>query len=177
MPTSKKTIEDQNVIPEILTVPVEDDEEIVFREEEDTKEGKEKFYWAVGRRKNSIAQVRLYTKKSTDQAKEDKALITVNGKDYVDYFTDANLRLVVESALRKLKSLNRFKTSIITRGGGLSGQAGAIRHGMTRALIQFDTNFKKRLKKAGFLTRDPRVKERRKYGKKKARKSPQWSKR
>lgn len=139
--------------------------------------GKEKYYQAIGRRKESIARIRFYTKKSTDNAEEEKALITVNGKDYADYFSDVNLRNIIESPLRKLKSLNRFKASVLVRGGGLTGQADAIKHGLSRALVLFDSNFRKKLKKAGFLTRDSRIKERRKYGLKKARKSPQWNKR
>ncbi len=142
-----------------------------------TGNGKEKYYQAVGRRKEAIARIRFYTKKSTDTAEEDKALITINGKDYADYFSDINLRNILESPLRKLKSLNRFKATIMVRGGGLTGQADAIKHGLSRALVLFDFNFKKKLKKAGFLTRDSRVKERRKYGLKKARKAPQWNKR
>jgi len=138
---------------------------------------KEKYYEAVGRRKESVARVRLYTKKAADVVIEDKALITVNGKDYRDYFTDANLWEVVESPLKKLKSLNRFKATVIVRGGGKSGQAGAIKHGIARALVLFDQNFRKKLKKSGYLTRDPRAKERRKYGLKKARKAPRWAKR
>ncbi|KKT28703.1 MAG: 30S ribosomal protein S9 [Candidatus Yanofskybacteria bacterium GW2011_GWA1_44_21] len=176
MATEKQKIENQAETAEIIADSV-DDENVLFPEEGEVKEGEEKFYQAVGRRKNSIARIRLFTKKSTDQVKSDQALITVNDKNYSDYFTDSNLKLVVESALRKLKSLNRFKATVVVSGGGLSGQAESIRHGMARALILFDVNFKKKLKKAGFLTRDPRVKERRKYGKKKARKSPQWSKR
>lgn len=138
---------------------------------------KEKYYQAIGRRKESIARIRFYTKKSTDTAEEDKALITVNGKDYAEYFSDVNLRNILESPLRKLKSLNRFKATVVVRGGGLTGQADAIKLGLSRALVQFDINFKKKLKKAGFLTRDSRIKERRKYGLKKARKAPQWNKR
>ena len=137
----------------------------------------EKYYEAVGRRKESIARVRMYTKKATDIANEEKALVTVNGKDYREYFTDANLWEVVESPLRKLKSANRFKATVVVRGGGKSGQAGAIKHGLARTLVEFDNNFRKKLKKAGYLTRDPRAKERRKYGLKKARKAPRWAKR
>lgn len=145
--------------------------------QEETKNGKEKYYQAVGRRKESIAQVRLYTKKSSDTIEGEKALMTVNNKEYQEYFGDVNLQYVVESPLRKLKSLNRFKASVVVRGGGISGQADAVKHGLARALVQFDPNFRKKLKKAGFLTRDSRIKERRKYGLKKARKSPAWSKR
>ncbi|HXV26809.1 MAG TPA: 30S ribosomal protein S9 [Candidatus Paceibacterota bacterium] len=138
---------------------------------------KEKYFEAVGRRKRSVARVRLMTRKSGDELKEDSALMTVNGKDYQEYFTDANLVAVVESALRKLKSLHRFKVTVKVSGGGSSGQADAIRHGIARALESFDGNFRKKLKKVGYLTRDPRKKERRKYGLKKARKAPRWSKR
>lgn len=139
--------------------------------------GKEKYFQAIGRRKESVARVRLYTKKSTDTVEEEKALVTVNGKDYTEYFSDVNLRNIVESPLRKLKSLNRFKATVVVSGGGLSGQAGAIKHGISRALVEFDLNFRKKLKKSGFLTRDSRIKERRKYGHKKARKMGQFSKR
>jgi len=121
--------------------------------------------------------VRLYTKKATDQADEDKALIIVNGKDYREYFSDKALWEIVESPLKKLKSTNRFKVTVVVHGGGKSGQAGAIKHGIARALVDFDQNFRKKLKKSGYLTRDPRAKERRKYGLKKARKAPRWAKR
>ncbi|HAU07998.1 MAG TPA: 30S ribosomal protein S9 [Candidatus Yanofskybacteria bacterium] len=145
--------------------------------DEEQKSGKEKYYETVGRRKNATARVRLYTKKSTDTIKDEKALIIINGKDYTEYFLDGNLQLVVESPLKRLKSIGRFKATVMVNGGGLSGQAGAVRHGLARALTLFDANFRKKLKKANFLKRDPRAKERRKYGLKKARKSPQWSKR
>ncbi|MBI2062211.1 MAG: 30S ribosomal protein S9 [Candidatus Yanofskybacteria bacterium] len=139
--------------------------------------GKEKYFQAIGRRKESIARVRLYTKKSTDTVEEEKALVTVNGKDYRKYFSDINLWNVIESPLRKLKSLNRFKATVVVNGGGSRGQADAIKHGIARALVEFDLNFRKKLKKSGFLTRDSRIKERRKYGHKKARKMGQFSKR
>ena len=139
--------------------------------------GKEKYFQAIGRRKESIARVRLYTKKSTDTVEGEKALVVVNGKDYRSYFSDVNLWSIVESPLRKLKSLKRFKAKVVVHGGGLSGQAGAIKHGIARALVEFDLNFRKKLKKSGFLTRDSRIKERRKYGHKKARKMGQFSKR
>ncbi len=139
--------------------------------------GKERYYESVGRRKRSVARVRLYTKKSTDTMKEDRALMTVNDKDYYDYFNDVNLISRIEAPLRKLKSLNRFKVTALLNGGGIAGQADALRHGLARALEQFDLNFRKKLKKSGYLTRDSRKKERRKYGLKKARKAGQWSKR
>ena len=163
----------------ILAIPKEDDKisngENGNNEEKILK--KEKYKPAIGRRKESVASVRLFTKKSTDIVDGDYAIIQINGKDYRQYFTDKNLQAIVEASLRKLKSVNRFKVTIKVRGGGLSGQAGAIRHGLARALVSFDQNFRKKLKKAKFLTRDPRAKERRKYGLKKARKAPGWSKR
>jgi|SRR3990167_3385346 len=169
--------------PEVQALPLQEEiknvevVEVTIEPETETKNGKEKYYETVGRRKESVARVRLYTKKSSDPVSEDGALITVNNKNYTDYFSDVNLQHVVESPLRKLKSLNRFKATVLVRGGGISGQADAIKHGISRALELFDPNFRKKLKKSGFLTRDPRVKERRKYGLKKARKSPQWKKR
>ena len=138
---------------------------------------KEKYFQSVGRRKESVATVRLFTKKSTDNIEGDHALITVNNKDYRGYFSDKLLQSIVESPLRKLKSANRFKATVRVSGGGLSGQADAIKHGLSRTLVMFDQNFRKKLKKSGFLTRDSRIKERRKYGLKKARKAPQWQKR
>lgn len=138
---------------------------------------KEKYYEAMGRRKESIARVRMYTKKATDIIESDKALVIVNNKDYRDYFSDSTLWEVVEAPLKRLKSLNRFKATVVVRGGGKSGQADAIKQGIARTLVLFDQNFRKKLRKAGYLTRDPRAKERRKYGLKKARKAPRWAKR
>lgn len=140
-------------------------------------ESRKKYFEAVGRRKRSIARVRLLTRKSGDELREDSALMTVNDKDYQDYLLDKDLVAVVESPLRKLKSLHRFKVTVKVKGGGISGQADAIRHGISRTLEQFDENFRKKLKKAGYLSRDPRKVERKKPGLKKARKAPRWSKR
>ena len=141
------------------------------------KEGSERYLEAVGRRKESVARVRLFTNKSSDAFPEDKGLILVNQKSYRDYFKDPFLQNTIESPLRKLKSLDRFKGSILVKGGGLTGQAEASRLGISRALILFDANYRKKLKKFGYLTQDSRIKERRKYGLKKARKAPQWAKR
>ena len=143
-----------------------------------TGPGTEKYYEAIGRRKEATARVRLYTRKSTDpQIPEDKALITVNDKPYYEYFRASRLQNMVEAPLRKLKSANRFKATVKISGGGSAGQADAIKFGLARSLILFDLNFSKKLRKSGYLTRDSRAKERRKYGLKKARKAPQWSKR
>lgn len=163
-------------IPEVFETPATEEE--IHDEPERTPSGAEKYYEAVGRRKEAVARIRVYTRKSTDnQVSDDKALITIDGEPYYEYFKDARLQSVVESPLKKLKSLNRFKATIKVSGGGMRGQADAIKLGLSRALVLFDTNFSKKLRKAGFLTRDARVKERRKYGLKKARKAGQWAKR
>lgn len=156
------------------------DEDVIIDEAkfEEAEKGPEKYYEAVGRRKEATARVRVLTKKSTDkQESEDKALITVNGMPYDAYFKHRKLQEVLEAPMKKLKSLNRFKAAAIVHGGGSAGQADAIKFGISRALVLFDANFSKKLRKAGYLTRDARVKERRKYGLKKARKGPQWAKR
>lgn len=127
-------------------------------------------YWgAVGRRKTAIARVRLFTKGG-------KGLV-VNGKQYDAYFQNLMERAIVEDALKKMKSLERFRMSAKVQGGGIHAQAEAIRHGISRALTKFNPDFRKRLRRAGYLTRDPRMKERKKFGLKKARRAPQWAKR
>ena len=149
----------------------------IIVEEKGEEGAKEKYFEAVGRRKRSVARVRLYTRKAGDSVKENQAIITVNGKDYSDYFKNVDLLSRIEAPLRKLKSLNRFKATALVNGGGISGQADALRHGLARTLEKFDSNFRKKLKKSGYLSRDARKTERKKYGLKKARKAGQWSKR
>lgn len=151
-----------------------DIENLVIESEEGTVVKDKRYYEAIGRRKTAVAQVRLFATK----AFEDKSgRITVNNKFYKDYFPELGFRQIIESPLEKMKSLNRFEVSVRVRGGGSTGQAEAIRHGIARTLVMFNADFRKKLKKAGFLKRDPRMKERRKYGLKKARKAAQWSKR
>ncbi len=128
-----------------------------------------KYFEAVGRRKTSTARVRLFT----HGVKE----IKVNEKLYKDYFPIFLLQKKVEAPLEELSCLEKFGISIKVKGGGLSSQAEACRHGIARALILLNPYFKKRLKKYGFLTRDPRMRERKKFGLKRARRAPQWSKR
>lgn len=181
-PAKKETKEKKETMPEAVElevgkVEIEPTEELAEGQTKEANVKKEKYFQTIGRRKESIAIVRLYTKKSTDLIEGDYALIIVNAKDYRNYFTDKTLQAIVESPLRKLKSTNRFKATVLVKGGGMSGQADAVKHGLSRALVLFDLNFRKKLKKSGFLTRDSRVKERRKYGLKKARKAPAWSKR
>lgn len=159
----------------IEPINVEQDENLI---EDDKQPRVEKYYESVGRRKEATARIRVLTKKSSDiQSFEDKAIIIVNDKQYYDYFKASYLQDIVDAPLKKLKSLNRFKATVKVNGGGLHGQADAIKFGLSRALVLFDPNFAKKLRKAGYLTRDSREKERRKYGLKKARKAPQWAKR
>lgn len=142
---------------------------------EDAKGKKSKRYFeATGRRKSAVARVRLFTIKPFE---EDEGKVTVNGKFYKQYFPTMELQQIIEGALRKLKSLNRFEVVAKVNGGGTKSQSEAIRHGLARTLILFNIDFRKKLKKAGYLKRDPRVKERKKYGLKKARRAPQWAKR
>ncbi len=125
-------------------------------------------YYGTGRRKTSVARVRLLP---------GNGKITVNGRDLDDYFDYDTLKVIVKQPLELTDTLNKFDVVAKVEGGGFTGQAGAIRHGITRALLKADGELRPVLKKAGLLTRDPRMKERRKYGLKKARKAPQFSKR
>jgi small subunit ribosomal protein S9 len=127
------------------------------------------YYYGTGRRKTAVARVRLYP--SGD------GLIMVNGRNADEYFPRETLMQAVRSPLRILELSNRFSISVKVVGGGVSGQAGAVRHGIARALIRADEEFRPVLRKNGFLTRDPRMKERKKYGLKRARKAPQYTKR
>ena len=126
------------------------------------------YFYGTGRRKHSVARVRLYAGTGT---------ITINGRDIDDYFGLDTLKLVVRQPMELTNTLGKFDIVCTVAGGGVSGQAGAIRHGISRALLLFDPELRSALKKAGFLTRDPRMKERKKYGLKGARRAPQFSKR
>ncbi|TSC74729.1 MAG: small subunit ribosomal protein S9 [Parcubacteria group bacterium Gr01-1014_33] len=128
----------------------------------------DRYFEAVGRRKTAVARVRLFTRAGE---------FTVNQKPYADYFSAFELQRTAEDALKKMKLFERFRVSIKVSGGGLHAQAEAVRHGLSRCLIKFNPDFRKRLKRAGFLRRDPRIKERKKFGLKKARRAPQWAKR
>lgn len=125
-------------------------------------------YIGTGRRKKSIARVRLVP---------GEGKITVNKRDIENYFGLETLRVIVNQPLVLTGTKEKFDVLVNVHGGGLTGQAGAIRHGIARALVKADENLRPELKKAGFLTRDPRMKERKKYGLKKARRAPQFSKR
>ena len=123
---------------------------------------------AVGRRKKAIARVRLIP---------GEGKITINKRDIEEYFGLETLKTVVRQPLALTETTGRFDIVVNVRGGGFTGQAGAIRHGIARALVKADEELKPAIKKAGYLTRDPRMKERKKYGLKAARKAPQFSKR
>ncbi len=128
----------------------------------------EKIYYATGRRKTSSARIYL---------KPGKGQVSINGKKVDDYLTRMQSRMVIMQPIELLNQTDKFDLRVMVSGGGESGQAGAIRHGVTRALIAFNPEFKDALKKAGFVTRDPRMVERKKYGKHGARRSGQYSKR
>ena len=125
-------------------------------------------YYGTGRRKKSIA--RVYLTPGTGK-------ITINKRDIDEYFGLETLKVVVRQPLVATETLEKFDVLVNVHGGGFTGQAGAIRHGIARALLEADPEFRPALKKAGYLTRDPRMKERKKYGLKKARRAPQFSKR
>ena len=126
------------------------------------------YFYGTGRIKKSVARVRVYA---------GTGKITINNRDIDDYFGLETLKLVVRQPLALTGLTEKFDIVCTVAGGGVTGQAGAIRHGLSRALLQYDENLRPALKKAGFLTRDPRMKERKKYGLKGARRAPQFSKR
>ena len=126
------------------------------------------YFYGTGRRKSSVARVRLLP---------GTGVITINGRDIDDYFGLGTLKLIVNQPFGVTDTVGKFDIVANVNGGGFSGQAGAIRHGVARALLSADEAYKPLLKKAGFLTRDPRMKERKKYGLKGARRAPQFSKR
>ena len=131
-------------------------------------EAKLKSFYGTGRRKHSVARVRLYPGSGN---------VTINGRTIDEYFGLETLKLIVRQPLELTETAAQFDIVCTVAGGGVTGQAGAIRHGVARALLQFNEELRGTLKKAGFLTRDPRMKERKKYGLKAARRAPQFSKR
>ena len=132
-------------------------------------ESKKKYFYGTGRRKSSVARVRVY--------ENGTGSIIVNGRDIDDYFGLETLKLVVRQPLNTTELVGKVDVVITVAGGGVAGQAGAIRHGISRALVVLNPEYRASLKAAGFMTRDPRMKERKKYGLKAARRAPQFSKR
>ncbi len=132
-------------------------------------ESKRQYQYGTGRRKSSIARVRVY--------ENGTGSIIINGRDIDDYFGLDTLKLIVRQPLVATSNVGKVDIICTVKGGGVTGQAGAIRHGISRALLGVNAEYRATLKAAGFLTRDPRMKERKKYGLKAARRAPQFSKR
>jgi len=130
---------------------------------------KKPYVYGTGRRKSSVARVHLFPGGT--------GTITINGRDIDDYFGLETLKYIVRQPLNKTDTMSKVDINATVKGGGVTGQAGAIRHGISRALLLVDESYRPALKDAGFLTRDPRMKERKKYGLKAARRAPQFSKR
>jgi len=177
--TKKKTAEVKEEVKEVkIETKIEavdfgiptiiDDDDFVINEE-DFKNLGDRYFEGTGRRKTSVARVRLYTKGDKE--------MEVNGMPLSKYFPTKFLQALALASLDKMKSMDRFKLTATVKGGGVNSQAEAVRHGIARALVVFNADYRKRLRKAGFLTRDPRMKERKKFGLKRARRAPQWSKR
>lgn len=163
--TVKKKIKEKKVIKK-------DPKKVVkkrVKEKSEAPKKVNKYYSAIGRRKTAVARIRLFT--------QGKKEFLVNDKPYKDYFPTLELQKIASASLETMKCLERFYISAKVKGGGVHSQAEAIRHGIARALILFNSNFHKRLKKVGYLTRDPRMRERKKFGLKRARRAPQWQKR
>jgi len=130
---------------------------------------KKKYYRGIGRRKTATAEVRLY--------KTGKKTITVNDEKMKEYFPRLELQEIIEAPLEKLDLKDEFRISVLVRGSGYHSQAEAVQLGIARALVDYDKELKSALKEDNYLSRDPRMKERKKYGRRKARRSPQWRKR
>jgi len=166
-PVAKRVVK-KKIVPS--KPEVEEEKKIVAVVEEKLSEDKKSGYlYAIGRRKEAIATVKLH--------KNGKGKITVNGKLYSEYFPTDEMEQIVSGPLKSVGQADKVDVEARSFGGGLRGQAEAVRLGISRALVQLNVNFKKNLRKAGYLTRDPRVKERKKPGLKKARRAPQWQKR
>jgi small subunit ribosomal protein S9 len=163
--------------------PAKKPAEVKAEKKPTAKEKPERYLEAVGRRKTSIARIRLFTKRGARVIREAETPdlgekdFSVNGKPYNVYFPTLELQQTAKSAFEKMNCLDKFRIQILVKGGGLHSQAEAVRHGSARVLVLFNPDFRKRLKKVGFLTRDPRMRERKKFGLKRARRAPQWAKR
>jgi small subunit ribosomal protein S9 len=145
------------------------EKKILSQEAQEARQKSVKYYEAIGRRKTAIARVRLWTKGEKE--------ILINEKPYTQYFPLPELQQVVLAPFRKMNAEGKFRVGAKVSGGGTVAQAEAVRHGIAKALVLFNPDFRKRLRKAGYLTRDPRMRERKKFGLKRARRAPQWQKR
>jgi len=155
--TKKKAIKRVKKIKKLAAKPAAKKEEPV------------RYFEAIGRRKTAIARVRLFTR--------GEKTFLVNERPYQEYFPTIELQQIAITSLNKMKCLDKFRVVSKVKGGGVHAQAEALRHGIARALTLFNPTFRKRLKKAGYLTRDARMRERKKFGLKRARRAPQWQKR
>jgi len=171
--TSKKTTEKKkikkNVTKKKTVKKTETKKKAVKKEVKKPAAKPAKYFEAVGRRKTAVARVRIFT--------QGEKSILVNEKPYQDYFSTLDLQQIATVSLRKMKALDKFRVSAKVKGGGIHAQAEAVRHGIARALVEFNPDFRRRLRRAGHLTRDPRMRERKKFGLKRARRAPQWQKR
>jgi small subunit ribosomal protein S9 len=172
--TVKKKLKKEVVVPQKIEIVedvkeikniVEDEDDFVFK----TPEKSDRYYEATGKRKTAIARVRLST--------EGEKTIIVNEKPFDKYFSTKEMQDIAFSPLEKMKAVGHFRVTVLASGGGIHAQAEAVRHGISRTLVKYNADFRKRLRRAGFLTRDPRARERKKFGLKRARRGPQWSKR
>ncbi len=162
-PVKKKTEEKKAVAKKEIAI-VSDE-----KEKKGVVSSEGEYIEAVGRRKTSVAIVRLFTK--------GKKEFIINDKVYSDYLSTLELQESCVAPLKKMKCFDNFRVTVKVRGGGINSQMEAIRHGISRALVVFNSDFKKRLRRVGYLTRDPRQRERKKPGLKRARRAPQWKKR
>jgi len=171
--TKKKTTTAKKTVKKVKKEKKEVEKKIKKKAEEKKIEEKDtqpdRYYEGIGRRKTAVARARIFTRGEKG--------FSINKKSLEEYFPIHELQKTALASLDTMKCLDKFKISIIVRGGGLSAQAEAVRHGIARALLLFNPDFRKRLKKAGFLKRDSRMKERKKPGLKRARRAPQWKKR
>ena len=158
--------------PSVIETKAQEIDEVMpedFPTEKELASKPDRYFEAIGRRKTAVARVRLFTRGEKQ--------FLINGKSYTEYFPLKEDQETAVASMKKMKCLDKFKVTVLVRGGGRNAQAEAVRHGTARVLVDFNNNFRKRLRKAGYLTRDPRMRERKKFGLKRARKSPQWAKR
>lgn len=169
--TAKKTAKKEVIEPkkeeEIIEAKdiLQDEDDFVFK----APIKSDQYYEAIGKRKTSAARVRMFTQGEKN--------IIVNDKPFEKYFSTKELQDIVFSPLEKMKAAGHFRITVVASGGGIHSQAEAVKHGISRALVKYNADFRKRLRRAGFITRDPRARERKKFGLKRARRGPQWSKR
>ena len=164
-----KKIKKTKIKKKVKTKKIKAEKAVPKEKAEKPKIDQERYFEAVGRRKTAVARTRLFTRGGKS--------FLINKKPLNIYFPTLELQQIAQSSLKKMKSLDRFKVSVRVKGGGLHAQAEAIKHGVARALVLFNPDYRKRLRRAGFLTRDPRMRERKKFGLKRARRAPQWQKR